>query len=48
MVVVEVLTLAAVFTSEFVASECPFCNNGLKIFVNLIVFFKRISSEQHL
>ena len=45
--VVDGLTLATVFTSEFVASEIPFCNNGLNIFANFI-FFQRKSSQQYL
>ena len=39
--VVEALTLATVFTSEFVASEIPFWNNKLKIFANLKVILRK-------
>ena len=44
VVVVEALPLADVFTSEFVASESPFCNNGLKIFASLtlIIFLRQV------
>ena len=37
VVVVEGFTLASVFTSELVASESLFCNNGLKSFANVIL-----------